>query len=169
MSYNQIARRVEVEAGDLIIETPMETDAPDLARLFLEDMDALGIKSELSAQLEFSQSVIQAARAEHARCLCWGVRLAEGGPLVGMILVNFTWSPKFAARSLWIESLYVTPSARRRGIGRVLVEQLLDWAQEQGVGGVDIEAYRGNTPASVLYRTLGFRRLGRERFVYRFE
>lgn len=158
-----------MEGDDLIIETPEESDAPDLARLFLEDMDALGIKSELSAQLEFSRAVIDAARAERARCLCWGARLERGGPLVGMILVNFTWSPKFASRSLWIESLYVTPTARRRGIGRVLVEQLLDWAQEQGVGGVDIEAYRGNTPASVLYRTLGFRRLGRERFVYRFD
>ena len=88
---------------------------------------------------------------------------------MGVILANFNWSPKFGGRSLWIESLYVSAAGRRQGIGRRLVDTLLDWAEEQEIKGVDIEAYRGNTPAGVLYRSLGFRRLGRERFAYRFE
>jgi ribosomal protein S18 acetylase RimI-like enzyme len=43
----------------------------------------------------------------------------------------------------------------------------LDWAEDNEIRGVDLEAYRGNTPASILYRSVGFHRLGRERFYYR--
>ena len=44
------------------------------------------------------------------------------------------------------------------------MDALLDWAEENGIEGIDLESYRLNAPASILYRTLGFRRLGRERF-----
>ena len=106
--------------------------------------------------------------AESHECLCWVVRRAQGQKAQGVLLANRNWSVKFGGQSLWIESLYVDPEARRNGYGRQMVGFVLDWAEENDIRGVDLEAYRGNTPASILYRSLGFYRLGRERFYYRF-
>jgi len=100
---------------------------------------------------------------------CWVAATDEGNAPVGAILVNVYRSIKFGGRSLWIEGLYVAPEFRRRGIGRELVEHVIDWGEERPFLGVDLEAYQTNTPAAVLYRTLGFRRLGRARFSYDYE
>lgn len=149
------------------IERPNAEDVDAMARLFLEDMTDLGVSSSLEGQRAVAAAVLEDLASERPDCLCWVARLEEGGPAVGVILANFNWSLKFEGRALWIEELYVTPSARRNGLGQLLVDELLDWAEDHEIRGIDLEAYQGNTPASVLYRSLGFHRLGRERFYYR--
>lgn len=158
----------EREQG-VFIDIPGFEDVEIIARLFKEDMDDLGVETTLEDLEEVARQVVAATRAESPRCLCRVARDEAGGEPVGVVLANFNWSLKFAGRALWIEELYVTPAARRRGIGRILVETVLDWAEENGFRGIDLEAYHGNTPASVLYRALGFHRLGRERFYYRID
>lgn len=150
-----------------VIELPVAEDAPVLARLFQEDMNDLGVETALEDLEALARDVIDDARAQPPRCVCYVARLRKDEEAVGVVLANFHWSLKFAGRALWIEELYVTPSARRRRLGRRLVEVVLDWAEEHGIRGIDLEAYQGNTPASILYRSLGFYRLGRERFYYR--
>lgn len=154
---------------DVIIEMPGGDDIPVIARLFKQDMDDLGVETSLEDLERVAEAAVGYRDQEHPECLCWVARLQPEGDPVGVVLANFNWSLKFAGRSLWIEELYVSPEARRRGLGRLLVEKVLDYAEEQGIRGIDLEAYRGNTPASILYRSLGFYRLGRERFYYRVE
>lgn len=154
-------------ADDVKIEFANPYDVGNVARLFFEDMTDLGVDPEYAALEELAREVIDSTHADNPDCLCIVARLAHGGTPVGVVLVNFNWSLKFAGRSLWIETLYVTPSARRRSIGRLLAEYVLSYAYQHGISGVDLEAYQGNTPASILYRSLGFHRLGRERFYYR--
>lgn len=151
---------------DFVIRAPSVEDVDELARLFHQDMVDLGVETSVARQRELAQALVEGV-GEGGQFLCWVVE--RGQRLVGVLLANFHWSVKFAGRSLWIEALYVDPMARRLGVGRALVDHLLDWAYEHQIRGVDIEAYHGNTPASVLYRTMGFRRLGRERFNYQFE
>lgn len=145
------------------IERPQEADIDAVARLFKRDMDDLGVNTELDELRQVARAAV-----ESEECLCWVARLNADGPAVGVVLANFNWSLKFAGRSLWIEELFVAPEARRHGLGRRLVERVLDFAEEEGIRGIDLEAYRGNAPASILYRSLGFHRLGRERFYYKF-
>ena len=149
------------------IEKPEPRDVETLAELFHEDMSDLGLDVSLSDLEQLAKSIVDGAAQGDPEFICRVVRVEEDGPAVGVLLANLNYSLKFAGRSLWIEELYVTPSARRRGLGRELVEHLLDWAEDNGIKGVDLEAYQGNTPASILYRSLGFHRLGRERFYYR--
>lgn len=148
-------------------------DGAAVGGLFHEDMTRLGVPSKLEEQVRFADRVIEEQQAPAPACLCWVARLrAQPGAadeVVGVILANRNWSTTYAGVGLWIDELFVAPSARRRGIGRALVDAVLDRAEAEGVPGVDIEAYRGNTPASVLYRSMGFRRLARERFFYRVE
>ena len=58
-----------------------------------------------------------------------------------------------------IEDLAVTAGARRRGIGRALVEAALGFARERQVRRVVIAALVVNEDALATYRALGFRPL----------
>ena len=149
-----------------VIETPELRDAEAISVLFKEDMDDLGVDVPLTELRALAEAVVGGAVDGAPEVVCLVARLEPDGPAVGVILANLNFSLKFAGRALWIEELYVTPAARRHGLGRQLVDALLDWAEDNDIRGVDLEAYQGNTPASVLYRSLGFQRLGRERFYY---
>ncbi len=146
------------------IERPIEADIPAIAGLFREDMTHLGVETDRDDLERLAERIVEGVHAEPPECLCWVARSSDDGEPVGVLLANFNWSLKFAGRALWIEELYVTPEARRGGLGRALVERVVDYARAHEIRGIDLEAYQGNTPASVLYRTAGFRRLGRERF-----
>lgn len=148
------------------IDTPEPDDAPALATLFNEDMSHLGVDLQRDDLEELASRIIDDADQDPPGCLCWVVR-SEEGRAVGVVVANFNWSLKFAGRALWIEELYVTPEHRRSGLGRALVDRVVDYAENHDIRGIDLEAYQGNTPASVLYRTAGFHRLGRERFYKR--
>jgi len=51
----------------------------------------------------------------------------------------------------------VRPGARRRGLGRALVEALLARAEVAGLSPVTLNVYRDNAAAAALYAELGFR------------
>ena len=146
---------------------PGPDDRQAIAELFLEDMTDLGVDVTLEQLESLADQVIDDVHSDQPGCVCWVARPAEGERPCGVVLANFNWSLKFGGEALWIEELYVTPDYRRRGVGRELVDLVIDFADENGFRGIDLEAYQGNTPASILYRTMGFHRLGRERFYYR--
>jgi ribosomal protein S18 acetylase RimI-like enzyme len=155
------------ETDAIVYGEPTPEDADAIGKLFFEDMSDLGVDTTREDLNGLAAQVIEASQADPPQCLCWVARPSKDAPPCGVVLANYNWSLKFAGRALWIEELYVTPDYRRRGVGRVLVAQILDYADKHGFKGIDLEAYQGNTPASVLYRTMGFHRLGRERFYYR--
>lgn len=142
--------------------TPADVDR--IAQLFHDDMVDLGQTPDIEALRETTRAAMDPARS---RCHLWVVRDADG-VAVGVILASEFMSIKFPGPGLWIEELYVTPAYRRGGIGRRLVDTFLEWAWRQGYRGVELEAYRMNTAASILYRSLGFRRLARERYSFDF-
>lgn len=56
--------------------------------------------------------------------------------------------------------LAVSPQYRRRGIGRMLLDQFIDRAREEGTTQVHLEVRDGN-PAVAMYRSAGFSSVGR--------
>ena len=149
--------------GEIQIGLARPEDANILAKMYAEDMRNLGIERTAEEMLALVKGTL--AGQDHgvltfvARC---------GREVAGVLLTNTFWSLKVAGQALWIEELFVRPAFRRRGLGMKLVEYLLDWAENNGFGGVELEAYRMNTAASLLYRELDFRRLARERYCYYF-
>jgi GNAT superfamily N-acetyltransferase len=59
------------------------------------------------------------------------------------------------ARVLHIHALYVSPTYRRRGIGRALLKALLEWGRESGCVEAELNVLVDN-PARSLYREHGF-------------
>ncbi|MGZ4452810.1 MAG: N-acetyltransferase family protein [Nocardioides sp.] len=71
-----------------------------------------------------------------------------------------TWRVKEGYRYTVDDSIYLSPQAQGRGIGRALLEQLIVLARDAGkrVMIADIEA--GNTGSIVLHERLGFEKVG---------
>jgi RsiW-degrading membrane proteinase PrsW (M82 family)/ribosomal protein S18 acetylase RimI-like enzyme len=58
-------------------------------------------------------------------------------------------------------TLGVTANARRRGIGRLLLDRLIESARDLGLSGLSLSVEDGNAGARSLYETLGFVVVGR--------
>lgn len=66
----------------------------------------------------------------------------------------------FAADEADITNIAVDETARRRGIGRKLLQCLIKQAAEAGLAKLFLEVRTGNAPALELYRTLSFEQIG---------
>jgi RimJ/RimL family protein N-acetyltransferase len=63
--------------------------------------------------------------------------------------------------------LMVAAGHRRRGIGRLLLAQAVEWARETGVEKLELHVFPHNEPAIKLYQRFGFEREGLRRDHYR--
>ena len=65
-----------------------------------------------------------------------------------------------------IARIAVAPDARRQGIGRSLMQGLLDLGESLGLTEYSLEVRAANEPAIALYRTFAFAEEGRRRNYY---
>ncbi|HEX6490248.1 MAG TPA: GNAT family N-acetyltransferase [Gaiellaceae bacterium] len=63
--------------------------------------------------------------------------------------------------------LMVAAGHRRRGIGRALLEQAVEWAKEERIEKLELHVFPHNEPAIRLYERFGFEREGVRRGHYR--
>ena len=61
----------------------------------------------------------------------------------------------------------VAAAHRRRGIGRLLLEQAVAWARDAGVSKLELHVFPWNEPAIRLYERFGFEREGLREGHYR--
>ncbi len=153
------------EDDSFTFSIPHLDDRTRIAEMLSGDMHDLGLNRSTEELLEVADLILS---DQGRSSFCRVVRPKGKDEAVGLVLANVLFSPKFAGKALWLENLYVDPQWRRNGLGRRLVEYTLDWAETHGIKGIDLEAYQGNTPAAILYRSLGFERLSRERFWFDF-
>lgn len=66
-----------------------------------------------------------------------------------------------------LESVAVATDARRRGLGRGLCLQAIEWAQRAGATSMELEVRASSAAARALYASLGFREQGRRAKYYR--
>lgn len=78
------------------------------------------------------------------------------GKVAGMANALITVSTAEGGRVLLLEDVIVSCEHRGGGLGRKLVERVVDWAREQGMTRVTLLADRANQPALDFYRALGF-------------
>lgn len=78
----------------------------------------------------------------------------DGMP-VGMAIWFFSYSTWQAKNGLYLEDLYVTPSARGVGIGKALLRRLAQIAIENGCGRFEWSVLDWNEPAIRAYDAIG--------------
>jgi ribosomal protein S18 acetylase RimI-like enzyme len=59
-------------------------------------------------------------------------------------------------RIVHVYSMWVDPSARRKGIGRLLLDELVDWARSIGASGLELGVTAANLGAVAFYERTGF-------------
>jgi ribosomal protein S18 acetylase RimI-like enzyme len=58
-------------------------------------------------------------------------------------------------------SMWVAPTRRRRGVGRLLVRAVLDWGKSRGAANLTLMVTSNNDAALRFYQRLGFAKTGR--------
>jgi RimJ/RimL family protein N-acetyltransferase len=89
----------------------------------------------------------------------------DGDDVVGRLSV--ARDPHPSSRHVADLGLFVAASHRRRGIGRRLLEETVDWARAAGVRKLELHVFPWNEPAIRLYESFGFEREGYRRGHYR--
>ena len=78
-----------------------------------------------------------------------------GGQPAGQLMVTFEWSDWRNGLWWWIQSVYVRPEYRRRGVYSALHRHVEEAAREaDGVCGLRLYVERENTTAQQVYRSL---------------
>jgi GNAT superfamily N-acetyltransferase len=91
----------------------------------------------------------------HAPFECF---IAEiGDTPVGFALYFFTYSTWEGVQSLYLEDLYVSPVARKAGVGTALMKRLARTARERGCARMEWSVLDWNQLAIGLYEALGAR------------
>lgn len=79
----------------------------------------------------------------------------DDGEVVGFALWFVSFSTWLGKHGVYLEDLFVRPSARGRGHGKALLAELARIAVERGYGRVEWSVLDWNTPAQDFYRGLG--------------
>jgi len=80
------------------------------------------------------------------------------GALVGRLSV--ARDPHPASAHVADLGLMVAKEARRRGVGRALLEAAVEWARASGIRKLELHVFPWNEPAIALYEQFGFEREG---------
>ena len=82
----------------------------------------------------------------------------DNGQVIGTVSLDLSDLPlaDYAQLSPWLASLYVVPSARGRGVGRALVNHLLDFARCRSISAM----YLWTPGSTTLYEKCGWKVLG---------
>jgi GNAT superfamily N-acetyltransferase len=78
----------------------------------------------------------------------------DGEP-AGFALFFRNYSTWLGQSGIWLEDLFVLPEARRRGVGRALLQRLAAIAEERACGRLEWSVLEWNQPAIEFYATLG--------------
>ena len=78
-----------------------------------------------------------------------------GDALVGCLMVTREWSDWNCCWYWWIQSVYVIPAFRGRGIYRAMYGKVLELARAAGVSQVRLYVDKDNSTAQEVYKNLG--------------
>lgn len=86
----------------------------------------------------------------------------EGAEILGVAGLRTNQGPKESHKGMLV-GMYVRPQARNRGVGRRLVEAVMEVARRRGVELLQLAVVSDNEPARRLYARLGFVEYGIEK------
>jgi len=146
---------VTATAGALQIRPAVEGDVAAMAAIERASFSDPWTPAALASTLRYDH--IRVLVAEDAGVLAGDGAAGPLGYVVAMI----------AGTEAEVADLAVAPSARRRGVGRALIDRLLAELAEGGVQAVFLEVRESNRAARELYESRRFLGIGRRRGYYR--
>ncbi|HEV2813494.1 MAG TPA: GNAT family N-acetyltransferase [Solirubrobacteraceae bacterium] len=80
----------------------------------------------------------------------------EDAPPAGVAQVRFRYGLWWAAEDCLLEDLFVREDARNSGVGRALVQGVVDLARERGCRRIELDVNEANAAALAVYESFGF-------------
>lgn len=118
----------------------------DAYRQFYELPSNLGLaRAFLAERLSRRESIVLVAQA-------------GDGAALGFVQMYPSFSSLRAAPNYILYDLFVSPAARGRGVGRLLMEAAAETARAAGAKGLTLSTAIDNTTAQALYESLGWKR-----------
>jgi GNAT superfamily N-acetyltransferase len=137
----------------VITIAPAEAAHAEALAILLEEMDRFYGATEVET-LELRRRQINEslfADPPSAHCLLgW-----DGGTMVGFAAYSFLWPAIGLTRSLYLKELYIAETARKGGVGRLLMQRLYEIAVKNECSRVEWTTDRDNTDAQRFYAQLG--------------
>jgi GNAT superfamily N-acetyltransferase len=113
------------------------------------------------AHFEHLTHLVTGSASDLARDLFGERRAAEAllaerdGQALGFALFFTTYSTFLTRPGLYLEDLYVRESERGRGIGKALLERVIELARERGAGRLEWSVLDWNANAIAFYEKMG--------------
>jgi ribosomal protein S18 acetylase RimI-like enzyme len=85
---------------------------------------------------------------------------------VGYASYSFLWPAADLTQSLYLKELYVSEADRRSGVGKLLMDRLIEIGKETGCSRVEWTADKDNPPAVGFYERMGYP-VNRGKILYR--
>lgn len=104
--------------------------------------DVAGARAFLQARLERSESVILLAE--------------DGNQAVGFTQLYPSFSSLSMGSTFVLNDLFVSETARKRGVGAALLTAAVQYAKSTGAIALSLSTARDNTTAQSLYRAMGW-------------
>jgi GNAT superfamily N-acetyltransferase len=98
---------------------------------------------------------VRAVLEDPARGLYWVAEVE--GRVVGQTMVTWEWSDWRNGFLWWIQSVYVAPGARAKGVFKALHGQIADEARKAGAVGIRLYVFDRNARAREVYARLGMK------------
>src|SRR5437870_2557207 len=133
----------------ILIRGAVDSDRENAARLLMAQL----AEHHLPADPRGVGRGIELAMESEA---AWLLLAFLGEEAAGVFLANEIVSVEQAGIVLWVEELYVTPSARRRGVAREILSFVAREARKKGIVSVELEVVPTQEAAFALYRSMGF-------------
>jgi RimJ/RimL family protein N-acetyltransferase len=148
----------------VIIRDATNSDARDLIAIITETLHEPEVNIPLAPdEFTFTPEEERARIEEFASNPRARWIVAEDiGALAGELTIK-PISPRRALAHVAYLGMTVRKSFRRRGVGRALLAEALDWAQRTEFTRVELNVYARNTAAIALYEQAGFELEGRRR------
>ncbi|HWF74527.1 MAG TPA: GNAT family N-acetyltransferase [Solirubrobacteraceae bacterium] len=150
----------------------MTADSPTVWLAGPEQAEAVaallgGFRDHLGASSPSDGTLLASVRLllERADTEFWLGATGENGPALGVCQLRFRPCVWTASDDCWLEDLFVAAEARRRGVGRALVQRAFARARERGCRRIELDTDEDNYGAIALYESLGLsaRSKGRSR------
>lgn len=145
LEHNLTTRMMPANPASLRLMTTDDLEA--VAALDAAAFNPVWQNSQTSLQMAFTQAGLATIVEEEGRLL--GYQISTSNPF-GMHLAR----------------LAVAPDQQGRGLGKLLVQDLLQYAVQNGMGRVTVNTQADNQPSLALYQKLAFRLTGEEYPVY---
>jgi len=145
--------------GEIDIRSASAENVESVAGLLMKQLD----EHRIDAALDAVRLAVDGMLADPSRGFILVALSGKG--TVGVAYVSFTWTLEHGGKSAWLEELYVVPDQRDRGIGRAMLQGVLQRARENGCAAVDLEVDTQHARAERLYAREGFKPHTRNRWV----